>query len=538
MECIMEQFKSNVEAELKEYKELKTTEDQEKFVKGIVLEKEDLQIQNTILLEKLSIEKARKYAKKTEKTASPYIQISLFDNSDIFNEAETIADEEQSTKDEYEVITYKRKKRQNKTNLKNDNIITVEINHRLEGDDLLCPKCNKELKEMGYKEVRTYNFVPAKLELHVHKEYSYKCDDCSKDDKALIVRSKRITSFPKLMVEDSFVSNVIIEKYLKHVPLYRQEKVFNNMGLEVTRKNFSNWIIKAAFVLKPIYVLLYKNIISSNICHMDETPLKVITNEANTAYIWGLASSKYDKEAYVYIYERNRKHENASKILNGFKGYVHSDGYEAYKTIPDAINVGCFAHARRKYMEIIKASDKDSNFHKLALEGKKYIDRLYSIEHNAKKDNLNPDKIFELRQKMSLPIINEYEKWLNNNPYNIYNQLAITKAINYSLNALPELKNYLKDGRLEIDNNRAERMMKSFVIGRKNFLFCFTESGAEASALLYSIVETAYANNLKVEQYLTYVFKTLPLINVKKIEEVSELLPYSDKLPQELKIQQ
>lgn len=271
---------------------------------------------------------------------------------------------------------------------------------------------------------------------------------------------------------------------------------------------------------------------------MDETPLKVITNEANTAYIWGLASSKYDKEAYVYIYERNRKHENASKILNGFKGYVHSDGYEAYKTIPDAINVGCFAHARRKYMEIIKASDKDSNFHKLALEGKKYIDRLYSIEHNAKKDNLNPDKIFELRQKMSLPIINEYEKWLNNNPYNIYNQLAITKAINYSLNALPELKNYLKDGRLEIDNNRAERMMKSFVIGRKNFLFCFTESGAEASALLYGIVETAYANNLKVEQYLTYVFKTLPLINVKKIEEVSELLPYSDKLPQELKIQQ
>lgn len=536
MEYIMEQFKSKVEAELKEYKELKTVAEQEKFFKGIVLEKEDLQIQNIILLEKLSIEKARKYAKKTEKTTSPYIQISLFDNSDIFNEAETIADEEQNTKDEYEVITYKRKKRQNKTNLKNENLVTVEIDHRLEGDDLLCPKCNQELKEIGHKEIRTYNFVPAKLELHVHKEYSYKCNHCSKDDKALIVHSKRITSFPKLMVEDSFVSNVIVEKYLKHVPLYRQEKVFNNMGLEVTRKNFSNWIIKAAFVLKPIYVLLYKNIISSDICHMDETPLQVITNEANTAYIWGLSSSKYDNEAYVYIYERNRKYENAIKILNGFKGYVHSDGYDAYKRVPDAINVGCFAHARRKYMEIIKASDKDSDFHKLALEGKRFIDRLYSIEHLAKKDNLTPDKIFELRQQMSLPIILEYEIWLNSNPYKIYNQLAITKAINYSLNALPELKNYLKDGRLEIDNNRAERMMKSFVIGRKNFLFCFTESGAEASALLYSIVETAYANNLKVEQYLTYVFKTLPLINVKSIAEVSELLPYSDKLPQELKI--
>jgi transposase len=534
----MEQFISKVEAELKEYKELKNAGDQEKFFKGIVLEKEDLQIQNIILLEKLSIEKARKYAKKSEKTISPYIQISLFDNSDIFNEAETIADEGQNTKDEYEVITYKRKKRLNKVNQKNENLVTVEIEHKLEGNDCLCPKCNQELIEMGHKEVRTYNFVPAKLELNIHKEYSYKCNHCSKEDKALIVHSKRITSFPKLMVEDSFVSNVIVEKYLKHVPLYRQEKVFNNMGLEVTRKNFSNWIIKAAFVLKPLYFLLYKNIISSDICHMDETPLQVITNEADNAYIWGLTSSKYDKEAYIYIYERNRKHENASKILNGFKGYVHSDGYAAYKRVPDAINVGCFAHARRKYMEIIKASDKDSDFHKLALEGKRFIDRLYSIEHIAKKDNFNPDKIFELRQKDSLPIITEYETWLLNNPYKIYSQLGITKAINYSLNALPELKNYLKDGRLEIDNNRAERMMKSFVIGRKNFLFCFTESGAEASALLYSIVETAYANNLKVEQYLTYVFKTLPLINIKNIVEVSELLPYSDKLPKELKIQQ
>lgn len=533
----MEQFKSKVESELKEFKELKTTEEQESFVKGIALEKEDLQIQTIILLEKLSIEKARKFAKKSEKTTYPYYQTSLFENSDVFNEAETIADEDPSTKGEYEIITYQRKKRKNKTNTKNENLVTVEIIHRLEGDDLCCPKCDQELKEMGHKEIRTYDFVPARIELHVHKEFSYKCDACSKNDKALIVTSKRITSFPKLMVEDSFVSHVLVEKYLKHVPLYRQEKVFNNMGLEVTRKNFSNWVIKAAFVLKPLYHLLYKNIIHSDICHMDETPLQVISNEANTAYIWGLCSSKYDKPAYVYIYEQNRKHVNATKILNGFKGFVHSDGYEAYKSIPDAINVGCFAHARRKYMDIIKASDKNSGFHKLALEGKKYIDQLYRIEHQAKDANMNPEQIYELRQKTSLPVIIEYEEWLNNNPYKTYSQLGITKAINYSMNALPELKNYLKDGRLEIDNNRAERMMKNFVIGRKNFLFCFSESGAEASALLYSLVESAYANNLKVEQYLTYVFKTLPQINARSIDEVTELLPYSEKLPQELKIQ-
>lgn len=146
-------------------------------------------------------------------------------------------------------------------------------------------------------------------------------------------------------------------------------------------------------------------------------------------------------------------------------------------------------------------------------ERKKYIDQLYRIEHKAKEANMNPKQIFELRQNMSLPVIHEYEEWLSNNPYKIYSQLGITKSINYSINALPELKNYLKGGRLEIDNNRAERMMKNFVIGRKNFMFCFSESGAEASALLYSIIESAYANNLRVEQYLTHVFKTLPLIN-------------------------
>jgi len=532
----MKEFKSKVNEVIKEYKELKTLEEKEKYFENLAIEYEDVQIQNFILLERLSIEKMRKFAKKTEKTTDGFIQISFYDNSDLFNEAETIADNEQAVNDDYEVITYKRKKKQNKSNIKNQNIVSVVIEHKLDDDDLSCPECNHEMKEIGHKEVRVYNFIPAKLELNIHKEYSYKCHNCSNDDKSLIMNSKRVTSFPKLMVEDSFVSNIIVEKYLKHVPLYRQEKIFNNMGLDVTRKNFSNWIIKAANILNPLYILLYKNIIKSDICHMDETPLRVISNDENHAYIWGLTSSKYDKAASIYIYEANRKHENASKILNGFSGYVHSDGYAAYKGISNTINVGCFAHARRKYVEIIKASDKDSDFHRLATEGKKYIDRLYSVEHKAKKDKLSIQEIFNLRQELSLPIINEYAQWLNNNPYHSYSQLTITKAINYSINAMPELKNYLKDGRLEIDNNRAERMIKSFVIGRKNFLFCFSESGAEASVILYSLVETAYANNLRVEQYLTHVFKTLPLINVRSIDEVSKLLPYSEDLPKELKI--
>jgi hypothetical protein len=336
------------------------------------------------------------------------------------------------------------------------------------------------------------------------------------------------------MVEDSFVSHIIVEKYLKHVPLYRQEKVFNNMGLDVTRKNFSNWVIKAANLLNPLYFLIYQNIMKSDICHMDETPLAVIEEQQEKAYMWGLCSSKYDNPAYIYAYEPDRKHHHASDLLRNFKGYVHSDGYEAYRQINGVTNVACFAHARRKYVEILKVIPEDSSFYKLAQTGKNYIDRLYDVEKQI--SNASIEDRYKIRQEKSLPILNDYETWLNENPYAGYKQFAITKAINYSLNGMKELRNYLLDGRLEIDNNRAERMMKNFVIGRKNFLFCFSEEGAEASAALYSIVETAYANNLRVEDYLTYVFKTLPTINIKSRNEVSKLLPYSNDLPTDLKI--
>lgn len=526
------EFKSQIKERLKQYQGLNSPEEKEKYFEFILIEFEDVEIHKYILEEKERLNKMRKYGRKTEKTPIG-IQLSLFDdNSDVFNEAEEIADTITTLEPEYETITYKRKKRQNKVNIKDQNLITVTIEHKLENCN--CQDCGNPLHEMGYTEVKTYNYIPAKLELNIHKEYSYKCNTCSSIDKAVITKVKRSTSFPKQMVEDSFVSNVIVEKYLKHVPLYRQEKIFNNMGLDVARKNFSNWIIKAAQVLKPVYSLIYENITNSSICHMDETVLRVIEEKQTNGYMWGLCSSKYDHPAYIYVYAKNRKHHQALDILKNFKGYLHSDGYEAYRKIDGVTNVACFAHARRKYVDIIKVMSKNCSFYTLAETGKNFIDKLYSIEKQISKASFE-DK-YRIRQEKSLPIIEQYEAWLKSNPYATHKQFAITKAINYSLSGMKQLRNYLLDGRLEIDNNRAERMMKNFVIGRKNFLFCFSESGAEASSILYSIVETAYANNLRVEEYLTYVFKELPKINVKSRNEVAKLLPYSNSLPINIKI--
>ncbi|MDD4077970.1 MAG: IS66 family transposase [Bacilli bacterium] len=481
------EFKSQIAERLKKYQSLNSPEEKEIYFKNLMIEFEDVEIQKYILEEKQRLEKMRKYGRKTEKlTDGTYIQLALFDeNSDVFNEAEEIASNS-APEPEYETITYRRKKRQNKVNMNNQNLITVIIDHKLKNAH--CDKCGSVLQEITYKEIRTYDFIPARLVLNVHREHSYKCNTCSSPDKNVIINVKRKTSFPKLMAEDSFISHIIVEKYLKHVPLYRQEKVFNNMGLDVTRKNFSNWIIKAANVLSPLYLLLYQNIIKSDICHMDETPLRVIEADQKNAYMWGLCSSKYDNPAYIYVYEPNRRHHHASDLLKGFKGYLHSDGYEAYRGINGVTNVACFAHARRKYVEILKVTPHNSSFYNLAETGKNYIDRLYKIEKQIV--NLSIDERYKIRQEKSLPIINEYENWLNSNIYVNHKQFAITKAINYSLNGMKELRGYLLDGRLDIDNNRCERMMKNFVIGRKNFLFCFSESGADASAVLYSIIET------------------------------------------------
>lgn len=527
---------SDKEEKLKHYKALKTDEEKENFFKEVLLELEDIRIQKRLIEEEYRLEKSRRFARKSEKTYPNAVQLSFSDldelvdpNMDVFNEVEDIATRNQEPITE--TITYTRRK-PNKNNSKNKNIEVRIINHKLEDNDCVCKRCGNQLSEIGYTEVKTYEFIPAKLVLNSHREYSYKCQNCSTDLKDSIFKVKRETSFPKLMVEDSFVSHIIVEKYLKHVPLYRQEKVMNNYGLEVSRKNFSNWMLKAANILKPLFDLMHQDILNSQVCHMDETPLRVLNENQEKCYIWGLCSSKYDKPIFLYFFKENRKHNNATDILKGFNGYVHSDGYKAYQKIDNVIDVACFAHARRKYVELLKVINDDSYFATILKEGKSYIDKLYRIEKDIA--NLSIQEKYEQRQLLSKPIVEQYFKWCENNPIAGHKQLGVNKAIAYSLNIKNELQHYLLDGRLEIDNNRAERMLKNFVIGRKNFLFCISDGGAEATSILYSIVETAYENKLRVEDYLTYVFKTLPKL---KTDEYHSLLPYSDDIPTTLKLQ-
>lgn len=505
-------------------------------VKELELINEDQRFQMEYMRQEIALLKSRKFDRRSEQLDKQYP--NLF-NYDVFNEAEDEAKEVNEPIDvetgEAQIVTFEVKGSKKKNLINRSNKLQeVTVIHDLTDEEKICD-CGSTMVKIGETVTYKLKYIPAKLVKEKHVYPTYKCEECYKDDITNIVKAPYDLVFPKSMASSSLVANIITDKFAKYLPLYRQEKLFKNVGLDISRANMSNWFLAGAEMLKPLVDLMYEDILKNSIVHMDETTLQVIKSASNTCYMWGLFSSKYDNPIKLYFYKDNRRHENASELLKGFKGYVISDGYEAYNKVDSCINVNCWAHARRKYAEIIKAF-KGNLTSSLCAEGIRFIDDLYKIEHKLEKKNASIDEIYETRQNESKSILDEYKAWLDKNYPTVPPKTALGKAMAYSLNQFDNLANYILDGRLSIDNNLAERGMKNFVIGRKNFLFCFTENGANMSSVAYSIVETALANNLNVFEYLIYVFDTLAKINNNDVDNLRRLLPYSNELPQHLRI--
>ena len=291
----------------------------------------------------------------------------------------------------------------------------------------------------------------------------------------------------------------------------------------------SNWLMMATNYLRPLFELMHKDIPNNDIVLMDETTINVITNNRSQYYIWMINSSKYDIPILLYFFKESREYKNALEILDGFKGhYVQSDCYQAYNDIPNVIDCCCLAHARRKFTDILKITKNDDRF-KFTISvvdtAVKYINQLYKIENELTKSKATIEQIYKTHQEKSIPILAELEtrftmkiadicKKKKSLSFEIFPPKSkIAEALNYSLYNFENLSNYCLDGRLDIDNNRSERQAKNYVMMRKNSLFCFSDVGADASAILLSFVETAKFNNLNVEKYLEYVFNELALLN-------------------------
>lgn len=487
----------------------------------------ELEQQVQWLMEQVQLAKHKQFGVSSEK--------SEYDQSCLFNEAEVSADEKTAEPELIEIEKHYRKKaRESEGRLPPDLPVEV-VEHFLPVEEQICPECGEVLHIMGKDTRRELKLIPAKVSIIEHVGYVYSCRCCEKNDtKVPIIKAP----MPKPVIKGSLaspeaVAHLMTQKFVSGVPLYRQEQEFNRNGIELSRQTMSNWMLKSTEDwLKPIYAKLHDMLRQQAVLHADETTLQVLHEPGKTAqsksYMWLYRTSGDAKKPIVlYDYQPDRRGKHPKEFLTGFKGYLHTDGYAGYHSeLPEGIIIiGCWAHARRKFDEALKGLAEKDREGSLALKGKQYCDKLFRIEEALK--TLSFENRQAERQKQAMPVLDEFSVWLKS--INAAPKSGLGKAIYYSLEQWKYLERYLLDGRLEISNNRAERSIKPFVIDRKNFLFANTVRGAEGSAIMFSIIQTAMENGLNPYSYLAWLFHTFPNSSVDAIEE---LLPCSSQVPE------
>ena len=477
-----------------------------------VVAKKEAQIHE--LLQAYNAKLAKEYAKKSEKMPGA---------GERFNEAEDILDEH----DKALLATspsIKKEKAKPKRRPLPAQLPRVEVVVDLEEDGKMCDCCQSPLHKMGESSSETLEFVPAHIKVIKTIRPKYTCRHCEREGIESAVKTAKMpaTPIPKSIATPSLLSQIIMCKYQFGLPLYRQETVFADIGIELSRQTMSSWMLRCAELLTPLYQRLKEELLSQAVIHGDETPLNVINAEKATSYMW-LYCCGDDKPGkgtniVLFDYHNSRAAHCVVDFLDGYQGYMHVDGYKAYEQT-QATLVACLAHIRRKFIEA-KGNNKKTVKADVALN---LIGKLYGIEQAIK--GKTADEKFTVRQQKANPIVDELYQWLLKHKDKIPPKMALGKAVNYAINQFEKFRRYLEDGRLSIDNNRAERAIKPFVIGRKNWLFSNTSNGAHASAVLYSLVETAKANDLVVHDYISTCLQHL----AEQPSNLEQLLPWNIK---------
>lgn len=466
----------------------------------------------------------------------------------LFNEAENESNIN-ATEPAIEEVCYPRKK-QSKNTGKKDNLEGLEkvvIEHKLSEDEAICEKCGSPLEIIGVNSKKqVLKFVPARLYVEEHITYSYACRKCEAEDiKANILT----TESPKNLINKGMASNtllahVIALKFVYSLPLYRQENYFQMLGANLSRQTLSNWVIGSVIELQDIYALMKEELIKSNYIQADETTLKVIENNGNESkakkYMWIYKTGASRKPIILYDYQKTRSSSCPKEFLKGFSGFLQTDGYQGYNKVENAKRIYCLAHIRRKFHEIIADLNQEALKNSRAIIGFNWCEKIYNLERSLRENYSNIDdyyqKRYEIRLKELKPLLEAFEEYINIEIKDALPRSPLGKALEYAQKTVPKMKTVLEDGSLEIDNNAAERAVKPFVIGRKNWLFANTSKGAVSSAIIYSLVETAKANGLKIERYLQYLFDAVSNLEFRDRDSLIGLMPWSDKIPEELKL--
>lgn len=475
------------------------------------------------------------FGASTEKTPIEG-QISLF------NEAEDLSDSGavEPTPENIIVSTHKRtpRKKGSKEALIKD-LPKETIECVLEGEESLCPYCAAEMSPIGKKVVRTeVEFIPPSVRILEYVQYVYKCPECGTADSSDDVIVKAPVPKPVMkrsLASPSTVAEVIYQKYVNGMPLYRQERNWLQIGFKLSRAAMANWIIRSSSEwLKPIYNLMKQELYNCEIINADETRIQCNKEEgkkpSSQSFMWLYRSGETeDKNIVIFEYTRTRAGEHPQRFLKDFKGFLVTDAYAGYEKVEDIIRCLCWSHVRRYFIESIPLDRGKEIPGSKGAEGRAFCDKLFKIEREI--NNLSPSERLIERQEKSKPVLEAFWSWLET--ITNTNNTKLKEAITYSRNQKIYLENFLLDGRIPISNNNAENAIRPFAVGRRGWLFADTPKGAEASAISYSIVETAKANNLNIFQYLNYLFKSLPNINFTEHPKLLEqYLPWSESLPE------
>lgn len=494
----------------------------------------ELESRVDMLMEALRLARHKQFGASSEKSEDTLVEQLSF----LFNEAEVFAETKAEKDSAVVVAAHKRhKKHEYALDTIPEGIPTEQVEHRLEGEALVCPQCGDTMVEIGKEVVRTLEIIPAQYIVREDIYYTYACKSCSEHadegcETPIVKAPKEKNIIPDSYATPEAIAQIMTQKFVMGSPLYRQEQELNRQGIQLSRQTMSNWILRATEdYLAPVYQRLHEELLKREVLHADETTLQVLHEPGkkpqSDSYLWLYRTGgDTDKPIVLYEYQPGRGAKHPKEFLDGFHGYLHADGYAGYHSLPEEITVvGCWAHLRRKFDEAVKSLPKGKARCSSAAQGLAYCNLLFTIEQEFSEKKVTKKERYHERLKQAKPVLDAMFTWANSRT--AAPKSALGKALNYLKEQWPYLTNYLKDGRLEISNNRAERSIKPFVIDRKNFLFANTPKGATGSAVMFSMVQTAIENGLDPCRYLTWLLKTANNADLNDRQTVQALLPWN-----------
>lgn len=471
-----------------------------------------------LLEEYLRLAKLRQYAAKSEKIPG---QGDLFDEAEL----EVALDEQAEQLPDDEPQKPKSPKRQRQFS---SALPRVRVEHCL-------TEAEKQgaIKTFFSKVKEELDYIPARLQVIEHWQEKAVFENDAGDER-IVVAQRPVHPLGKCVASVALLTTVLVSKYADGLPLYRLEKLFKRIGHPLDRSQMAHWIVRLDTLFKPLITLIRESQNGYDYLQADETRIQVLKEDGKTAqshkWMWVTYGGPPDKPSILFEYDPSRAGQVIERLLDGFSGVLQADGYSGYgKLCADngLTRIGCWDHARRKFVEASKVAlptQKSANDHlSLADIALQKIGQLYAIERQIKA--LSPDQKRTARQARSLPLLNALKAWLEDKVPRLVKGSLTRKAMEYTLNQWSFLIGYCEDGRLNISNVHVENAIRPFAVGRKAWLFADTVQGARASATIYSLIETAKANGLEPYAYLQHVLNHIG--SAESLEAIEALLPWN-----------